>query len=286
MLIKMDIQKNKKESKKVTINALWFSKQLEDAVDALCRYESLRVYAKELTDAVDRIVKTAVACQYDGAYTLFKPVLEQEFGEETPYELIEEMLLDHPDIDHIEFAEGSYVLNVDESKAVSENRVLRVMTTDEVDVICNRHQEAMKTGADYRADFSNCLIVGFPFINYGITEMKFTGAVLMFCDMWDMQFERVDFSNAIIIQSTMANNEMSECRFQNTSFRDTTLVLSHCYDCDFAGSEFRYSDVSESEFCHTNLTGVTDICSKLNEADTSKAFFSDVAWRAHCWIVE
>ena len=222
----------------------------------------------------------------NGVYTLFKVALEDELGEETPYELIEEMLLDHPDIDDIELAEGCYILNVVEDKAVKDNRTLKALTTDEVEVMCSRHQDALNNGDSYRADFSNCLIVGFQFINYDISEMNFNGAVLMFCDIWDMGFNKVDFSNSILVQCTMANNEMSECKFRKTSFRDTQLVLSHCSDCDFAGSEFRYSDVSDSEFHHTNLTGTKDICSNMDEADTSTSFFSDVAWRAHCWMVD
>lgn len=286
MLYKLERHKNKNEDKKVTVTAMLFPKQMENTVDALTRYDSLAVYVRELSDVVDRVVETAVACQYDGSYTLFKVALEDELGEETPYELIEEMLLDHPDIDDIELAEGCYILNVVEDKAVKDNRTLKALTTDEVEVMCSRHQDALNNGDSYRADFSNCLIVGFQFINYDISEMNFNGAVLMFCDIWDMGFNKVDFSNSILVQCTMANNEMSECKFRKTSFRDTQLVLSHCSDCDFAGSEFRYSDVSDSEFHHTNLTGTKDICSNMDEADTSTSFFSDVAWRAHCWMVD
>ena len=46
------------------------------------------------------------------------------------------------------------------------------------------------------------------------------------------------------------------------------------------------TDISDSEFHHTNLTGTKDICSNMDEADTSTSFFSDVAWRAHCWMVD
>lgn len=139
---------------------------------------------------------------------------------------------------------------------------LRLLTQEEIDVICANHVLWLHDAGGQQADFSGCMLKGAKLLHRNLMNAVFTGARLSACDLRDSEInfsnfsdayidacnmdgvmgDEANFSNAALIETSMKHSFMTHADFTDAQFRKCMLDTARLQNCCFDGTEFEQTD--------------------------------------------
>lgn len=207
----------------------------------LCRlgqYPSLEESNKDMESLVEHYAKEVLNTHRDGQATLslsdVGDYYQSEYQGFLDHELFQNMMMERPEFDDIEENCGDLFINVKPEYQYGHGRLL---TQQEVDVMCAKHVLWLNDAGGERANFQNCYLNNLNLYGRDLSNSYCEGAVFENCDM-----HSTDFSNA----------EMESVRFENCYMQDIFANKSNFIQADFIGC-----DISNSVVCDSLLTSAT-----------------------------
>lgn len=235
-------------------------KDFIDVIEAVCRFSELRWFVLDMYDTTNIISKLAYICQHNGIYSFNFDEIEPftEMNEEY-LPLLVELLKEHPYVGHITESDNRYTIEIKYSyiKECKDEKLVH-LSNEEVTRIINKHNEAMKDGEEFRADFSNCLIENFDFSNYDIREMNFNGATLRFCSFVSSEIRKIDFRNATFYRCKLTESNIGNCSFNEAAFYNCEMSSSDYICCNFSKASFYFSPCFGSKFMDCKLSEIAE----------------------------
>lgn len=149
---------------------------------------------------------------------------------------------------------------------------LRLLTHEEIDVICANHVLWLNHAGGQQADFSGCMLKNADLVHRNLMNAVFTGARLSFCDMRecalsfsnfsdvliddcnmdDIIADSLNLSRAALIRTSLQNGILTNTDLTATQLRNCTVNGTRLQNCCFDGTEFELTD---TEFAYiTNPT--------------------------------
>lgn len=169
----------------------------------LCRlgqYPSLEESNSDLESLVDHYVRDVLSEQKDGQATLSLSAVgdyyQSEYQGFLDHELFQNMMMERTEFDDIEENCGDLFINVKPEYQYGNRRVL---TQQEVDVMCTKHILWPNDAGGERANFQNCYLNNLNLYGRDLSNSYCKGAVFENCDMHSTDLSNARWSQFVLI---------------------------------------------------------------------------------------
>lgn len=245
-------------------------------------YPSLKTFADEMCRTVDKFTKKAVNGQIDCQYGIDLNDIRRQFRHRGfSEELFTAMISDRPEIESAETVDGYCTVTISEPYLRQEDeRSLRLLSSDEIEVMCAKHVLWLHDAGGEQADFSDCLIKDMNLSGKNLINAVFDGAKfvntnlskaeLCFALFNGVRFENCDWSYVIAEESEFNNAECVACNFDNAIFTHSDLKDAKFYDCTMKNGGLRYCCIDKTMFGDMNL----------DSADMRNCSYDEREWMA------
>ncbi len=212
----------------------------------LYQHPSMYEFIHGMTQLVDQYAKLAVDCQCDGVYSLHYKDLQAAaklnyFNED----FFTEMLSNRPEIELIETDYESYFITIaPEFKTEIDESSYKVLSQEDVDIICAKHFLFDHDSGGEEADFSGCLLKDLDLHAKQLNGASLKGARLVNCNLEDCGFCFSDMTGAQFFQ----------CRCGGLTAEEALLSDAQFISSDFHGAYFTHSDCSKMKIRDCNLS--------------------------------
>lgn len=232
---------------------------------AMYTYPCMEDFIHEMTSLVDRYAKLSVDCQLDGEFSLDHRDLEKTarfsyFNEG----LFREMLSNRPEIEYVDLDYEGYSITVaPEFRTEIDESAYKVLSQEDVDIICAKHFLQAHDCSGELADFSNCLLKdidlhgkelngallrGARFVNCNLSDCG-----LCFADMTDAQFLRCNCSGLTAEEAQLEDAQFISSDFHGAYFTHSDCSKMKIRDCDLSGASFQNCCVDGTDFGNAEL---------------------------------
>ena len=212
-------------------------------------HPSMYEFVHGMNALVDRYAKLAVDCQCDGVYSLPYRVLQKAadfnyFNED----FFMEMLSNRPEIELIETDYESYFITIaPEFRTEIDESAYKVLTQEDVDIICAKHFLFDHDSGGQEADFSDCLLKDLDLHSKQLNGASLRGARLVNCNLEDCG----------LCFSDMTGTQFFHCRCAGLTAEEAQLSEAQFISSDFHGAYFTHSDCSKLKVRECNLDGAS-----------------------------
>lgn len=216
---------------------------------ALDRHPVMSEFVRGMTELVDRYAKLAVDCQCDGIYSLYYKDIQgaakfNYFNED----LFMEMLSNRPEIELIETDYESYFITIaPEFKTEIDESSYKVLSQEDVDIICAKHFLFAHDSGGEEADFSGCLLKDLDLHAKQLNGASLKGARVVNCNLEDCGFCFSDMTGA----------QFFHCRCGGLTAEEAQLEDAQFISSDFHGAYFTHSDCSKMKIRDCDLSGAS-----------------------------
>ena len=215
-------------------------------LNAMDWHPSMYEFIHGMTQLVEQYAKLAVDCQCDGVYSLHYKDLQAAaklnyFNED----FFMEMLSNRPEIELIETDYESYFITIaPEFKTEIDESSYKVLSQEDVDIICAKHFLFDHDSGGEEADFSGCLLKDLDLHAKQLNGASLKGARLVNCNLEDCGFCFSDMTGAQFFQ----------CRCGGLTAEEALLSDAQFISSDFHGAYFTHSDCSKMKIRDCNLS--------------------------------
>lgn len=232
---------------------------------ALDRHPAMSEFVRGMTELVDRYAKLAVDCQCDGIYSLYYKDIQgaakfNYFNED----LFMEMLSNRPEIELIETDYESYFITIaPEFRTEIDESAYKVLSQEDVDIICAKHFLFDHGSGGEEADFSGCLLRDLDLHSKQLNGAPLRGARFVNCNLEDCGFCFSDMTGAQFFHCrcaglTAEEAQLSDAQFISSNFHGAYFTHSDCSklkirDCDLSGASFQNCCVDGTDFGDAEL---------------------------------
>lgn len=228
-------------------------------------YPSLKTFTDEMCRTVDKFTKKAVNGQIDCQYGIDLNEIRRQFRHiGFSEELFTAIISDCPEIKSAETVDGYCTVTISEPYLRQEDeQSLRLLSSDEIEVMCAKHVLWLHDAGGEQADFSNCLIKDMNLSGKNLINAVFDGAKfvntnlckaeLCFALFNGAMFRNCDLSYVIAEESEFNNSECVACSFDNAILTHSDLKDAKFYDCTMKNGGLRYCCIDKTMFGDMNL---------------------------------
>ena len=232
---------------------------------ALDRHPAMSEFVRGMTELVDRYAKLAVDCQCDGIYSLYYKDIQGAAKFNYFYEdLFMEMLSNRPEIELIETDYESYFITIaPEFRTEIDESAYKVLSQEDVDIICAKHFLFDHGSGGEEADFSGCLLRDLDLHSKQLNGAPLRGARFVNCNLEDCGFCFSDMTGAQFFHCrcaglTAEEAQLSDAQFISSNFHGAYFTHSDCSklkirDCDLSGASFQNCCVDGTDFGDAEL---------------------------------
>lgn len=170
---------------------------------AMYTYPCMEDFIHEMTSMVDRYAKLSVDCQLDGEFSLDHRDLEKTarfsyFNEG----LFREMLSNRPEIEYVDLDYEGYSITVaPEFRTEIDESAYKVLSQEDVDIICAKHFLQAHDCSGELADFSNCLLKDIDLHGKELNGALLRGARFVNCNLSDCGLCFADMTDAFFCKA-------------------------------------------------------------------------------------
>lgn len=197
---------------------------------------ALLAYGKKMERILDKALAEALEHHDQAAYAFPKDAAHNTYGGSIDPDLFAAMLKERWEVSHVQtVGEKIHITLTPESITAYQRSKLRVLTQEDVDIMCAKHTLWVYGVGGEQADFSNCLLSNLDLRHRPLNGANFTGALL----------ERTNLSSAGVCF----------CLFRDAKFVDCQMVGISAEESDFRGASFSGCCVRMGHMTHSNFTG-------------------------------
>ncbi len=238
------------------------------------RYPSLNTFADEMRSLADNYVQKALLgqleCKYRIDFDEVKIVCERSgFNED----LFMDMLSDRDEIQDVEFFDDGCTVTISEQyQRPDDEKNLRLLSSEEIEIMCAKHILWLYDMSGEQADFSNCLVKdmnlsgknlinaifdGAKFVNTNLSKAEvcfasFNGTKFQNCNCEDITAEECEFKNAECIACSFDLAIFTHSDFTGTEFYDCTMHKGSLQNCCIDKTEFGDMDLNSTDMRNCN----------------------------------
>lgn len=223
------------------------------------KYPSLTAYTNELCWLADKYVQKAVLGQFDCQYRIdFDEVRNFCRHDDFNEQLFMDMLSDRDEIQDVEFLDDGCTVTIAEPYLRQEDEQnLRLLFSEEIEVMCAKHILWLHDADGEQADFSNCLIKDMNLSGRNLINAVFDGA----------KFVNTDLSKAELCFALFNGTRFQNCNCKNITAEECEFKNAECVACNFDGAIFTHSDFKGSKFydCTMHKGSLQNCCIEKTE---------------------
>lgn len=228
-------------------------------------YQCMEDFVHEMTNLVDRYAKLSVDCQLDGEFSINHKDLEEAarfsyFNEG----LFREMLSNRPEIEYVDLDYEGYCITVaPEFRVEIDESTYKVLSQEDVDIICAKHFLFDHGSGGEEADFSGCLLKGLDLHAKQLNGAPLRGARfvncnledcgLCFSDMTGAQFFRCRCAGLTAEEALLEDAQFISSDFHGAYFTHSDCTQMKIRDSDFSGASFQNCCIDNADFGDTEL---------------------------------
>lgn len=204
------------------------------------QYPSLTAYADEMRWLADKYVQKGLNGQLDCQYRIdFDEVRNLCRHSEFNEELFMDMLSDRDEIQDVEFLDDGCIVTISEPYLRQEDEQnLRLLSSEEIEIMCAKHILWLHDAGGEQADFSNCLI----------KDMNLSGKNLINAVFGDAKFVNTDLSKAEVCFALFNGTKFQNCNCKDITAEECEFKNAECVACDFDRAIFTHSDFIGAKF--------------------------------------
>ncbi len=229
------------------------------------QYPSLNAYVNEMCWITDKYAQRAVRGQIDCQYVIDLNEIRRQFRHGGfSEELFTAMISDRSEIKSAETVDGYCTVTISEPYLRQEDeQSLRLLSSDEIEVMCAKHVLWLHNAGGEQADFSNCLIKDMNLSGKNLINAVFDGAKFVNTNLSKAElcfalfngtvFRNCDLSYVIAEESEFNNSECVACNFDNAILTHSDLKDAKFYDCTMKNGGLRYCCIDKTMFGDMNL---------------------------------
>lgn len=198
---------------------------------------ALLAYGKKMEEVLNKVLAEALEHHEQGTYAL------SAVGTHDP-ELLAAMLGERQEVTSAQTdGESIHITLSPESIAAYERSKLRVLSQEDVDIMCAKHTLWIYDAGGERADFSNCLLSGLDLQHRPLNGANFSGALLERTNLSSAGVCFCSFENAKFVDCQMVGISAEEADFRNASFSGCCARMGHMAHSNFTGAQFENTDL-------------------------------------------
>lgn len=208
-------------------------------------YPDLRDAVHELVALVEAYSNMAVERQCDGAFQQdFNEIESHPAFQNSVDELFVKMISTRPEISFTEYDGATYYFEIaPEYRIEEEPSTCRVLSQEEVDIMCAKHVLYLHDSGGEQANFSGCLLKNIDLHDRQLNGANFDGAELVGCNMQGME----------LCFGTLNGAAINNCNCSFMTAEEAQLCGCKVRNCSLFGSVFTHSDFSNAVFRDCNF---------------------------------
>ena len=222
-------------------------------------YPALTDFNRKMQELTEHHIQDALAMHSAGGYVLRDDTLSADLWDlNTGTSLLAEMLSQRPEVSDTETVDHDIVLTLaPEYIPADDTADLRMLTQDEVDIICAKHTLWLLGEGGEQADFANCLLDGLNLSHRNLNGAVFDGARL----------RGVDLTHSELCSAFCVETVFQECAMQDITAEEANFLDARFSGCEMRGAYLTHSDLSGVSFRNTSMQGgsIANCC--LQNAD-------------------
>lgn len=142
-------------------------------------------------------------------------------------------------------------------KSTIDNKTL---TTQQINETLELHRLFVADMNGEKADFSNCNLSGFRFLNIDLKEVSFangdlTGCEFVECDLYNANFEFCSGEDVTFINCDLTSSNFNQCQLVDSCTQDCNFTGTNFNDAEILDTFINDCDLSETTFLNANLKG-------------------------------
>lgn len=201
------------------------------------QHPSLNAFENEMCRITDKYTRKAVNGQIECQYRIdFDEVRSLCVPSKFNQDLFMNMLSERDEISDVEFSDDGCTVTISEPYLRQEDeRSLRMLDSEDIEIMCAKHILWLHNAGGEQADFSNCLI----------KDMNLSGENLI----------NAIFDDAKILNTKLENAEMCFASCNNARFYNCVLINVIAEEAEFKNAECIACDFDYSTLTHSNFSG-------------------------------
>lgn len=233
------------------------------------QYPSLNAFENEMCNLTDKYVQKALHGQLDCQYRIdFDEVRSLCVPSKFNQDLFMHMLQDRDEINNVEYSDDGCTVTIAEPYLRQEDeQSLRMLDSEEIEIMCAKHVLWLHDAGGKQADFSNCLI----------KDMNLSGKNLINAVFDDAKILNTKLENAEMCFASCNNTRFYNCVLINVVAEESEFKNAECIACDFDYSTLTHSDFSGAKFydCTMKNGSMQNCC--LDKTDFGNMEFGNVS---------
>lgn len=234
----------------------------------LDQHPSLNDFIDEMCSLTDKYTRKAVDGPIEGQYRIdFDEVRNLCAPSKFNQDLFMHMLQDRDEINDVEYYDDGCTVTISEPYLRQEDeQSLRMLDSEEIEIMCAKHVLWLHDAGGEQADFSNCLI----------KDMDLSGKNLINAVFDEAKLLNTKLKNAEMCFASCNNTRFYNCVLINVVAKEAEFKNAECIACGFDGSIFTHSDFTGAKFydCTMKKGSMQNCC--LDKTDFGNMEFGNV----------
>lgn len=207
----------------------------------------LTEFCDEMQTVVDKMIGDSQKYNCNRKFCIRPEKYVENYDSDMYMPIIYRMLLNRPEIEGVEETTNSFTVTMSPDYVLPQEE-LRVISTEEFEIMCAKHLLWIYNESGEQADFSGCDLSGLNLAHRNLNSALFVGARLNDLSLEGAELCFSDFTDAKICNCNCRNVTADEIIFKNAV----------AYNCDFGGAclvhgNFTGSDIKTSNFANAFL---------------------------------
>lgn len=248
----------------------------------LMQYPELDDFNARMERIVERYVKKAVERNQDGMFRLLMGDLHSTVDNESFDDAVfMEMISTRPEIEYAELFDDELVLKLIPEYSHCESADYRLLTEEDVSVICALHTLWLHNSGGEQADFSGCEIRDVDLRCKPLGQAILDGAKFVNCRFEGNGLKEISAEETVF----------SDCSFYDVAIEDSNLKGVRFYNTDFTATQITRTNMTDAvmQGCAVSAFGIKESCIQGADFDNISRSFLDTSectedeewWQSH-----
>ena len=215
----------------------------------------------------EEYAEKAISDHQDGVYRLLMDnVLDEKEGRYLTSAVLEDMLKENPDFEHVELIDDELFITIAEQTQERKTmQPIRKLKSDEIEIMLAKHILWLHDAGGERADFTNCEIYDMDLESYRLDQAIFKNAVIRNCSLRCANVQGADFENATFEICDVSHIVSEDVNFKGANFKICEMQSTVFQNCNLKNASIFQSLTSDCRMQNCCIENV-----KIRNKETQK----------------